>query len=222
MVKNLASAAGKSATTTMVAPGGQTLAGHVSGGSLDTIRNGDWDVVVIQDQSQRPSFGPGYVFYEILPDVLAIREAIRSTNPCTLPLYFMTWGKRDGDTGNCNNGATALCTFEGVQEQLTNAYSTFAYVSQPAKVAPAGEAWAAYTNRNALFAGDGSHASSLGTYLTACTMLESIWSDVSCVGNSYSPVSDAAGLQNVAHQTMLRGGWAWPEAGERPCSSCLP
>ena len=107
---------GKSATTTMVAPGGQTLAGHVSSGSLDTIRNGDWDVVIIQDQSQRPSFGPGYVFYNILPDVIAIEEAIRSsTNPCTLPLYFMTWGKRDGDTGNCNNGATALCTFEGVQ-----------------------------------------------------------------------------------------------------------
>ena len=53
------------------------------------------------------------------------------------------------------------------QEQLTNAYTTFAYVSQPAKVAPAGEAWLAYSNRNALFAGDGSHATSMGTYLTA-------------------------------------------------------
>ena len=99
----------------MVAPGGQTLAGHVSGGSLGSITGGDWDVVVIQDQSQRPSFGPGYVYHQILPDVIAIEEAIRSTNPCTLPLFFMTWGKRDGDTGNCNNGATALCTFEGVQ-----------------------------------------------------------------------------------------------------------
>jgi len=222
MVKNLASAAGKSASTTMVAPGGQTLAGHVQSGSLNTIRNGDWDVVVMQDQSQRPSFGPSYVYYNILPDVLALKEAIRSTNPCTLPLFFMTWGKRDGDTGNCNNGATALCTFEGVQEQLTNAYSTFAYVSQPAAVAPAGEAWAAYSNRNALFAGDGSHASSMGTYLTACTMLESIWPDVSCVGNTYRPVSDAANLQSTAHQTMTRQGWAWPEAGGKPCSYCLP
>ena len=131
----------------MIVPGGQTLAGHVTSGSLDTIKGSDWDVVVIQDQSQRPSFGPGYVYHNILPDVLAIEEAIRSSNKCTLPLYFMTWGKRDGDTGNCNNGATALCTFEGVQEQLTNAYSTFAYVTQPAKVAPAGEAWAAYSNR---------------------------------------------------------------------------
>merc|ERR1711945_89478 len=81
MVRNLASAAGKSATTTMVATGGQTLAGHVSGGSLDTIRGGDWDAVVIQDQSQRPSFGAGYVFYNILPDADMIVDAIRETNP---------------------------------------------------------------------------------------------------------------------------------------------
>ena len=53
-------------------------------------------------------------------------------------------------------------------------------------------------------------------------MLESIWPDVSCVGNSYSPVTDAAELQSVAHQTILRGGWRWPQAGERPCSNCLP
>ena len=67
---------GKSATTTMVAPGGQTLSGHVSSGIENTIRwlvtkeittiiwwvrNGNFDVVVIQDQSQRPSFGIGWV-----------------------------------------------------------------------------------------------------------------------------------------------------------------
>ena len=37
--------------------------------------------------------------------------------------------------------------------------------------------------RNSLFAGDGSHASSSGTYLTALTMLETIWPGVSGVGN---------------------------------------
>ena len=53
--------AGKSATTTMVASGGQTLSGHVSSGIENTIRNGNFDVVVLQDQSQRPSFGIGWV-----------------------------------------------------------------------------------------------------------------------------------------------------------------
>merc|ERR1712235_230394 len=221
MVRNLASAAGKSATTTMIAPGGQTLSGHVSGGSLDTIRGGDWDAVVIQDQSQRPSFGAGYVFYNILPDADMIVDAIRETNPCTQPIYYLTWGKRDGDSNYCSNG-NYMCTFEGIQDQLTAAYTTMAYVTQPASVAPAGEAWRTYSNRNGLFAGDGSHASSSGTYLTACTMLETLWPDVSCVGNSYQQVGDAAALQDQAHQTVISKEWSWPEAGPRPCPECLP
>ena len=60
MVKSLASAAGFSASVTSIAPGGQNLGGHVSS-SLGTITSGNWDVVVIQDQSQRPSFPQGYV-----------------------------------------------------------------------------------------------------------------------------------------------------------------
>merc|ERR1712227_1045374 len=221
MVKNLASAAGKSATTTMVAPGGQTLSGHVSGGTLNTIRGGDWDAVVIQDQSQRPSFGANYVYANIIPDADAIVDAIRETNPCTMPVYYLTWGKRDGDSQNCGHHEV-FCSFEGIQDQLTQAYTTMAYVTQPASVAPAGEAWRNYGNRNSLFAGDGSHASSSGTYLTACTMLETIWPDVSCVGNSYRPVGDASALQDLAHQTVTSRVWSWPEAGPRPCEGCLP
>merc|ERR1712227_1184764 len=221
MVRNLASAAGKSATTTMKAPGGQTLSGHVSGGTLNTIRGGDWDAVVIQDQSQRPSFGAGYVFYNILPDADMIVDAIRETNPCTQPIYYLTWGKRDGDSNYCSNG-NYMCTFEGIQDQLTAAYTTMAYVTQPASVAPAGEAWRTYSNRNGLFAGDGSHASSSGTYLTACTMLETLWPDVSSVGNSYRPVGDASALQDLARQTVTSRVWSWPEAGPRPCEGCLP
>ena len=44
--------------------------------------------------------------------------------------------------------------------------------------------------------GDGSHPSASGSYLTACTMLETIYG-VSCVGNTYKPVANAAELQQV-------------------------
>ena len=54
----------------------------------------------------------------ILPDVAAISRAIQETNPCTQPVFFLTWGKRDGDTQNCNNG-NKFCTFDGVQDLLT-------------------------------------------------------------------------------------------------------
>jgi len=222
MVKSLAAAAGKSATTTMVAPGGQTLAGHVSSGIENTIRNGNFDVVVMQDQSQRPSFGQSYVYGAIMPDVEKISKAIQETNPCTMPVFFMTWGKRDGDSQNCGNHET-FCSFDGVQNMLTPAYLSMAYAAQPASVAPAGEAWRAYPDRNSLFAGDGSHATASGTYLTALTMLETIWPGVSGVGNSYAPVSNARLLQDIAHMTMLTKNWSYPEDGDHPCNTmtCL-
>jgi len=218
MVKNLASAAGFSATVSSIAPGGQTLGGHVSS-SMGTVSAGDWDVVVIQDQSQRPSFPEQYVYYNIIPEANTIVQTIRDRNPCTMPVFFQTWGKRDGDSQNCADG-NYFCTFEGIQDRLTDSYNTFAYVTQPAKVAPAGEAFRTYGNRGVLFTGDGSHPSAQGTYLTACTMLETIWG-VSCEGNSYQPVGDATGLQTVAHQTMASSSWEWPASGGPPCAACL-
>ena len=177
---------------------------------------------MLQDQSQRPSFGAQYVYSYILPDVLTLVQTMRETNACTLPVFFQTWGKRDGDTHNCSPAPyDALCTYDGVQDQLTQAYNTMAYVSQPAKVAPAGEAWRTYANRNSLFANDGSHATCSGTFLAACTIFQvmiipslnpsilpsqntvcnvtsippqQIWG-VPCSASTYSPVGDAAALK---------------------------
>jgi len=219
MVGNLASGAGLSATTSKIANGGWTLTRHVAN-SLGTVRGGDWDAVVIQDQSQRPSFPKTWVYQNILPETAAIVAAVReSVNPCAVPVFFQTWGKRDGDKHNCNNG-NYFCSFDGIQDRLTESYSTFAYTNQPARVAPAGEAWRGYTDRASLFAGDGSHASRAGTYLTACTILETIWG-VSSVGNSYQPVGGAPALQAAAHAAVVGGAWEWPEAGPAPCPTCL-
>merc|ERR1712071_151012 len=178
------------------------------------------DVVVLQDQSQRPSFGASYVTGTIMKDVNTLVKAIRETNPCTLPLFFQTWGKIDGDTGNCANGATVLCTYSGVQDQLTMAYSSMAYVNQPAKVAPAGEAWRTYANRNSLFAGDGSHASTSGTFLAACTMFEQIWG-VPSSSSTYSPVGDAAALKTQATSAVQQEAWSYPADGPR-CTDPMP
>ena len=113
----------------------------------------------------------------ILPDAAQIVNAARESNPCVRPVYFLTWGKRDGDSQNCHVH-DVFCSFEGIQGQLTQAYTTMAYATQPASVAPAGEAWRNYPDRNSLFDPDGSHPSASGTYLTACTILMTIWPDI--------------------------------------------
>merc|ERR1712038_786484 len=227
VVRQIAEGAGFSATTERSSPGGKTLNWHAAN-SLDLIKNGDWDAVVLQDQSQRPSFGAWYAYREIIPDVMTLTETMREANVCTLPVFFQTWGKRDGDTQNCNPGEYPdLCTFEGVQDQLTEAYTTMAYVSQPSKVAPAGEAWRTYANRNSLFANDGSHATCSGTFLAACTIFQQIWG-VPCSASTYSPVGDAAALKEQADAIVAAGAdvgtaaepWSWPNNGP-PCPGCL-
>ena len=69
-----------------------------------------------------------------------------------------------------------------------------------------------------IIAGDGSHHSATGTYLTGCTMLETIWG-VPCTGNSYQPV--AAVLQAVASQVVQARNWSWPRTGGPPVHTAL-
>merc|ERR1712007_388468 len=221
IVQKIAEGAGFSATTDRSSPGGKTLVWHATN-SLDRIRNGDWDVVVLQDQSQRPSFGSGYVYNNILPDVRTLVQTMRETNVCTLPVFFQTWGKMDGDTGNCGPAPwDALCTFEGVQDQLTEAYNTMAYVAQPSKVAPAGEAWRTYPDRNSLFSIDGSHASCRGTFLAAATIFRQIWG-VPASSSTYQHqwVEDAAAMKEQADAIVAAGTWSWPSNGPA-CPACV-
>lgn len=216
MIRNLASAAGFSATTQQRTPGGAPLSTHADAG----LPQGDWDVVVIQGQSQEPAFTPTMIYNSQLPSTQRIVANIRANNPCTMPVFFQTWGRLNGDKQNCQYYST-ICTYDGMQDRLTDSYSTFAYVNQPAKVSPAGEAFRLHGNRGVLYSGDGSHPSAAGTYLTACTFLETIWG-VSCVGNSYKPVSDADNLQRLAHAAVQNNDYSWPQPGAAPpCPACI-
>jgi len=213
-VKSLAQGAGFSADVNTRTPGGATFAGHSTGHSMQSITNGgDWDVVVLQGQSQRSSFGSGYVNHYIVPETVILGNAIKATNPCIMPLFYQTWGKRDGDSQNCGNHEL-FCSYEGIQDQLTQSYNTYAYVNQPAKVAPVGEAWRTYSNRNSLFAGDGSHASSKGWFLAACVMFEQIWG-VPASASTYTEGDDlkaqATAIVNDGRQ------WSWPGNSGPPC-----
>lgn len=201
------------------APGGTHFEYHVIN-SMGDITNGDWDVVVLQEQSQRPSFPAQMVYYNSIPLSLKLVNAIREKNNCTLPVFFQTWGKQNGDSQNCHAG-NYFCTYEGIQNRLTESYNTFAYLNQPAAVAPAGEAWRTWSNRDELFGGDGSHASDSGTYLTACVMFQTIWGE-SPVGNTHRPVANAEALQKQAEMIVNGDNWAYPRTpGGPPCPNCI-
>lgn len=177
-VEKIASSLGDSFVYSSVAPGGYTFQAHCTyAETLSAIADGSWDYVVLQEQSQRPSFPPAQVAQEVYPYATQLCEYIRDANECSIPLFFMTWGRENGDQSNCA-AYPPLCTFDGMQLRLRQSYIEMA-VDNNAQVSPVGMVWKtvrdSLNDELVLYAGDQSHPSLLGTYLTACTIYASIF-----------------------------------------------
>ena len=212
---NLALAAGDTVYYDSNTPGGHTLEGHSTNAtSLAKINERDWDFVVLQDQSQRPSFPPAQVAVQVYPYAEDLVNTIATNSACTEPVFYMTWGRKDGDPLNCPN-YPPLCTFEGMQDRLRTSYLEMGF-DNDARVAPCGAAWAALkldslTFHNGLYTGDGSHPSAWGQYLNACVFYATIFHK-SPVGITYYSVvgqSDAEILQALAEEIVMDSLDTW-------------
>lgn len=200
MVSELAKANGEKLETVMDAPGGMTLEGHVrQGNALGSIGNGHFNWVVLQEQSQLPSFSPQQVSAKMYPATRQLNAAIHQKG--SKALLYMTWGHREGDPGNYPGD-----TYAAMQARLKDGYENIAR-EERIPVAPVGIAWQnALRGRPGLnlWQGDGSHPTTEGTYLAACIFYQ-IFYGRSCRGNSFTaglPAITAGYLQNVASQTL--------------------
>jgi hypothetical protein len=152
------------------APGGCTFMQHCANQSMTMIRNGGWDFVVLQEQSQYPSFPQWQVEAEVFPYAARLVDSVYAANPCAEPMFYMTWGRRDGDAGNAGE-FPVLGTYEGMDSMLYERYMQMA-VDNDASVCPVGRVWR-YLRTNhpsiELYQSDGSHPSVAGTYAAACS-----------------------------------------------------
>lgn len=150
-------------------PGGSSLQGHYSNTStVNLIQLGDWDYVVLQEQSQRPSFPDAQVAQEVFPYAEALNTMIKEYNPCSETLFYMTWGRKNGDSQNCASWPP-VCTYEGMDSLLYLRYMQMA-VQNDAVVSPVGALWR-YLRENQpsieLYTQDESHPSYAGSYAAA-------------------------------------------------------
>lgn len=191
-------------------PGGCCYFEHVTNStSLNLIRRGDWDYVVLQEQSQMPSIDY-YRYNSMYPAAAQLRDSIMRYNPCAEVVFYMTWGRRDGGQQCEDYGEGTYCSadfrdFDHMQDTMTRAYCEIAEILQ-SRVAPVGEAWrnAIHTSDINLFSNDGSHPTVHGTYLTACTFYTTFWNE-SPIGLPHpATITDreALLLQKAAHQVM--------------------
>lgn len=171
LVNSLANSVGDTVIHDSHAPGGETFQGHASNSTtLSKIQQGNWDFVVLQEQSQRPAFPIFQVGNSVFPYAKDLVNKIRQSNPCTEPVFYMTWGRKNGDPTNCQYYAP-LCTYEGMDDLLRERYEMMAD-SNSALLSPVGAVWRYLrTNHTSieLYDADESHPSLAGSYAAAVT-----------------------------------------------------
>lgn len=220
-VQSLALSLGDTLVVDNNAPGGYTFNNHSTNATtMAKIQAGNWDFVVLQEQSQIPAFSPAQVATDCYPYARKLCDSIRFYNPCAEVLFYMTWGRKNGDAGNCAS-YPPVCTYAGMQQRLRESYLEMAD-SNNMSCAPVGAAWnVCRTNFPGieLYQADESHPSMNGTYLAACTFYSSMYRQ-SCVGASYLPAgvsnADALTLQTTASQVVLDSLENWQQHGNIP------
>lgn len=155
--------------------GGATLAEHLEMGiAMEKIQSEDWDIVVLQCQSQTPAL-PGSYEESFHDSVEVFVEAIENAGAETV--LYLTWGRRDGDDMNKD----IFPDYKSMQEKLTDAYEKAARKNK-ATVAPVGEVWSVVRRKDSklgteLYAKDGSHPSKKGAFLATCVFFRVIFED---------------------------------------------
>lgn len=169
LVQQCAASAGKVVVTASNTPGGYTFAQHVTNASsMALIQQGDWDYVVLQEQSQTPSFPIGQVETQCFPYAAQLNDSIEKYSRCGETIFYQTWGRQNGDASNCPNWPP-VCTYEGMDSLLRLRYQMMADDNN-AVVSAVGACWRYirenYPNNN-LYSSDGSHPSLFGSYVGA-------------------------------------------------------
>lgn len=182
-------------------PGGYTFNAHSTNMTTITkIYSQNWDVVVLQEQSQLPSFSPTQVASDVYPYADSLNRMIQENDSCTQTMFYMTWGRKNGDASNCAFYAP-VCTYEGMQGRLRASYLEMAN-DLDAQVSPVGVAWRKFRQdfpSVELYNADESHPSVHGTYLAACTFYASIYhkSPVGAFIPSGISAQEASDIQNT-------------------------
>lgn len=170
LVADVALSAGDTVVFSSNIPGGYTLQGHSTDAtSLSLLGAGDWDHVVLQEQSQRPSFPIGQVQSSVFPYARALDSIAHSLNPCVQTVFYMTWGRKNGDASNCAVWPP-VCTYGGMDSLLRLRYVQMAQ-DNDALVSPVGAVWRYIRNTYPgieLYQTDESHPSLAGSYAAAC------------------------------------------------------
>lgn len=213
LIKNIANSTSDDVIYDSNLPGGYTLQGHSTNTtSLNKIQVGNWDFVVLQEQSQLPSFPLSQVQTAVFPYATQLNNVIEQYNPCAETMFYMTWGRKNGDASNCAVWP-AVCTYEGMDDLLYERYMTMA-TDNNAVVSPVGAVWRNLRTNNPtieLYSADESHPSIAGSYAAALTFYTTIFrkNPLNCTFNSTLSNEDATIIKQAVKSVVFDNLNTW-------------
>ncbi|WP_317197628.1 PKD domain-containing protein [Chryseobacterium tagetis] len=171
LISSIATSAGDILTYQSHTPGGSTLQDHANNQNvISKISLGNWDYVVLQEQSQLPSFPLSQVQTDVFPFAQQLSALVNNQNPCGNVIFYMTWGRKFGDQSNCSS-LPYICTYEGMDDKLYERYMQMA-TDNESMVSPVGKVWRTLRTQYPsleLYSSDESHPSYLGSMAAAYT-----------------------------------------------------
>ncbi|MFA6152024.1 MAG: PKD domain-containing protein [Chitinophagaceae bacterium] len=202
MLADLALSAGDTVIFDSYSPGGFTFEQHSTDPTtLGKIDMGTWDYVVLQEQSQRPAFPIAQVESEVFPYAKILNDRVRAKNPCGETIFYMTWGRKNGDADNCPF-YPPICTFSGMNDELRARYEIMADRND-AMLSPVGAIWKSVRTANPaleLYVPDESHPSVAGTYIAACSFYTTIFQNDAST-TTFNPGLAAADANSIKSAT---------------------
>lgn len=135
----------------------------------NTRARSSWDYVILQEQSRFPSYPPEFVQRNVFLYAKYLDSTIHKFNPLAKTVFFMTWGRKNGDTARCSTWQP-VCSYKGMDSLLAMNYTIMAKRNN-ALLSPVGAVWK-YLRENypsiELYNSDESHPSEAGSYAAAC------------------------------------------------------
>ena len=206
MVAGFASASGDHLISSLSAPGGYTLQQHAANTTTTSLINqGNWNFVVLQEQSQYPSFPDAQVQADVFPYAKQLDQMIKAADSCAKTVFYMTWGRKNGDQSNCAF-FPPLCTYQGMDSMLQLRYTMMAD-SNNAVLNPVAKVWRKLrTNHPSieLYENDESHPSLKGSYAIAASFY-TIFFKKNPLNNSFTGglnVNEAATIRQVVKEVV--------------------
>ncbi|MBN9485508.1 MAG: hypothetical protein BGO70_03180 [Bacteroidetes bacterium 43-93] len=181
MTANIAASMGDTLVWDINAPGGQQISGHFSDRvSIGKIKQGGWDNVVLQCQSQETALPDNSVQTDVYPYITLLDSVIKRHNPCAETILYMTWGRKNGDADMCAAYTPQwpyFCSYQQMDSIIRVRYTKMANDNKSV-VSPVG-AVKHYVRLNypsiELYQSDESHPSVEGTYAAACAFYTTLF-----------------------------------------------